>query len=38
MLIGAFGYMTGYDGTFPFVKPGDKYEGVHYLGMRVVSF
>ncbi|XP_050702839.1 protein O-mannosyl-transferase 2-like isoform X2 [Eriocheir sinensis] len=35
MLIGAFGYMTGYDGTFPFVKPGDSYEGVNYLGMRV---
>ncbi|KAK4298489.1 hypothetical protein Pmani_029173 [Petrolisthes manimaculis] len=35
MLIGAFGYMTGYDGTFPFVKPGDSYDGVHYLGMRV---
>ncbi|XP_068203321.1 protein O-mannosyl-transferase 2 isoform X1 [Palaemon carinicauda] len=35
MLIGAFGYLTGYDGTFPFVKPGDSYEGVNYLGMRV---
>uniref|UniRef100_A0A0P4VRA3 Protein O-mannosyl-transferase 2 n=1 Tax=Scylla olivacea TaxID=85551 RepID=A0A0P4VRA3_SCYOL len=35
MLIGAFGYLTGYDGTFPFVKPGDSYEGVSYLGMRV---
>ncbi|XP_076034374.1 protein O-mannosyl-transferase 2 [Oratosquilla oratoria] len=35
MLIGAFGYLTGYDGLFPFVKPGDSYEGVSYLGMRV---
>ncbi|KAK7073628.1 Protein O-mannosyl-transferase 2, partial [Halocaridina rubra] len=35
MLIGAFGYLTGYDGMFPFVKPGDSYEGVNYLGMRV---
>ncbi|XP_063853817.1 protein O-mannosyl-transferase 2-like isoform X3 [Scylla paramamosain] len=35
MLIGAFGYLTGYDGTFPFVKPGDSYEGVSYIGMRV---
>lgn len=35
MMIGAFGYLTGYDGTFPFVKPGDSYEGVNYLGMRV---
>lgn len=36
MLIGAFGYLTGYDGMFPFVKPGDSYEGVNFLGMRVV--
>ncbi|XP_047467872.1 protein O-mannosyl-transferase 2 [Mugil cephalus] len=35
MLIGLAGYMTGYDGTFPFVKPGDKYEHHSYLGMRV---
>ncbi|XP_042883958.1 protein O-mannosyl-transferase 2-like isoform X2 [Penaeus japonicus] len=35
MMIGAFGYLTGYDGMFPFVKPGDSYEGVNYLGMRV---
>ncbi|XP_047741231.1 protein O-mannosyl-transferase 2, partial [Hyalella azteca] len=37
MLIGAFGYMTGYDGAFDFIKPGDKYENVSYVGMRVVS-
>ncbi|MCL4119094.1 UNVERIFIED_CONTAM: hypothetical protein GTU68_019371 [Idotea baltica] len=35
MLIGAFGYLTGYDGAFAFVKPGDKYDGVSYIGMRV---
>ncbi|XP_030298848.1 protein O-mannosyl-transferase 2 [Sparus aurata] len=34
MLIGLAGYMTGYDGTFPFVKPGDKYEHHNYWGMR----
>ncbi|KAJ8290442.1 hypothetical protein GJAV_G00012940 [Gymnothorax javanicus] len=34
MLIGLAGYMTGYDGTFPFGKPGDKYEHHIYWGMR----
>ncbi|XP_027028125.1 protein O-mannosyl-transferase 2 isoform X1 [Tachysurus fulvidraco] len=34
MLIGLAGYLTGYDGTFPFIKPGDKYEHHNYLGMR----
>ncbi|KAF7201947.1 protein O-mannosyl-transferase 2 [Nothobranchius furzeri] len=34
MLIGLAGYMTGYDGTFPFLKPGDKYEHHVYWGMR----
>uniref|UniRef100_A0AAQ5Z4D4 Protein O-mannosyl-transferase 2 n=1 Tax=Amphiprion ocellaris TaxID=80972 RepID=A0AAQ5Z4D4_AMPOC len=34
MLIGLAGYMTGYDGTFPFIKPGDKYEQQNYWGMR----
>uniref|UniRef100_A0A3Q1H5A0 Protein O-mannosyl-transferase 2 n=1 Tax=Anabas testudineus TaxID=64144 RepID=A0A3Q1H5A0_ANATE len=34
MLIGFAGYMTGYDGTFPFIKPGDKYENHNYWGMR----
>lgn len=37
MLIALSGYLTGYDGTFAFEKPGDKYEGVNYVGMRVVS-
>ncbi|KAL1114826.1 hypothetical protein AAG570_007650 [Ranatra chinensis] len=35
MLIALSGYLTGYDGTFPFEKPGDKYENVNYVGMRV---
>uniref|UniRef100_A0A3B4B519 Protein O-mannosyl-transferase 2 n=1 Tax=Periophthalmus magnuspinnatus TaxID=409849 RepID=A0A3B4B519_9GOBI len=34
MLIGLAGYMTGYDGSFPFVKPGDRYEHHNYWGMR----
>uniref|UniRef100_A0A3P8ZLH2 Protein O-mannosyl-transferase 2 n=1 Tax=Esox lucius TaxID=8010 RepID=A0A3P8ZLH2_ESOLU len=34
MLIGLAGYMTGYDGTYPFLKPGDKYEHHNYWGMR----
>uniref|UniRef100_A0A3Q2WZE5 Protein O-mannosyl-transferase 2 n=1 Tax=Haplochromis burtoni TaxID=8153 RepID=A0A3Q2WZE5_HAPBU len=34
MLIGLAGYMSGYDGTFPFIKPGDKYENQNYWGMR----
>ncbi|CAB3387653.1 Hypothetical predicted protein [Cloeon dipterum] len=35
MLIGLSGYLTGYDGQFPFEKPGDVYENVNYLGMRL---
>ncbi|XP_031339515.1 LOW QUALITY PROTEIN: protein O-mannosyl-transferase 2 [Photinus pyralis] len=35
MLIGLAGYVTGYDGTFPFDKPGDKYYNTSYIGMRV---
>ncbi|CAG9860761.1 unnamed protein product [Phyllotreta striolata] len=35
MLIGLSGYLTGYDGTFSFDKPGDKYENTSYLGMRI---
>ncbi|XP_034015477.1 protein O-mannosyl-transferase 2 [Thalassophryne amazonica] len=34
MLIGLAGFMTGYDGTFPFLSPGDKYGGHNYWGMR----
>lgn len=36
MLIGLAGYMTGYDGTYPFLKPGDRYEHHNYWGMRGV--
>ncbi|XP_042201433.1 protein O-mannosyl-transferase 2 [Callorhinchus milii] len=36
MLIGLSGYLTGYDGTFPFKKPGDKYEQHRYYGMRAL--
>lgn len=37
MLIGLSGYLTGYDGNFPFSKPGDDFEDTRYVGMRVVS-
>lgn len=36
MLIGLAGYLSGYDGTFLFQKPGDKYEHHNYMGMRGV--
>ncbi|XP_046577574.1 protein O-mannosyl-transferase 2-like [Haliotis rubra] len=35
MLIGLAGVTTGYDGSFPFAKPGDEYGGTNYVGMRV---
>lgn len=38
MLIGGVGYLTGYNGTFAFEKPGDLYHDHQYLGMRIVSF
>jgi len=37
MFIGAVGYVTGYNGTFPFEKPGDLYHDHNYVGMRAVS-
>lgn len=37
MLIGLSGAVTGYNGTYPFEKPGDKYNGTSYEGMRIVS-
>ena len=37
MLIGGVGYVTGYNGTFPFEKPGDLYHDHNILGMRIVS-
>lgn len=36
MLIGLAGYLSGYDGTFLFQKPGDNYEHHSYMGMRGV--
>ena len=35
MLIGLAGVLTGYDGSFPFSKPGDDYGDTAYVGMRV---
>lgn len=35
MLIALSGKLSGYDGTFPFEKPGDKYDGARYQGMRL---
>lgn len=35
MLIGLSGALTGYNGTYPFEKPGDKYNGTAYEGMRL---
>ncbi|CAN8031907.1 unnamed protein product, partial [Ixodes persulcatus] len=35
MLIGLSGKLTGYNGTFAFGKPGDKYEDHNYAGMRI---
>lgn len=37
MLIGLSGYLTGYNGTYPFEKPGDKYNDTRYEGMRYVG-
>jgi len=37
MLIGLSGYLTGYNGTFAFEKPGDKYNETRYQGMRYVG-
>uniref|UniRef100_A0A336M336 Protein O-mannosyl-transferase 2 n=1 Tax=Culicoides sonorensis TaxID=179676 RepID=A0A336M336_CULSO len=34
MLIGLSGLLTGYNGSYPFEKPGDKYNGTRYEGMR----
>lgn len=35
MLIGLAGRLTGYNGTFPFNKPGDKFGDHNYVGMRI---
>lgn len=36
MLIALSGYMSGYNGSFPFLKPGDDYGDAKILGMRMV--
>ncbi|XP_045776748.1 protein O-mannosyl-transferase 2 [Maniola jurtina] len=35
MLIALSGKLTGYDGTFHFEKPGSKFDGARYEGMRI---
>jgi len=35
MMIAGLGYVSGYNGTHPFEKPGDLYEDHPYMGMRV---
>lgn len=37
MLIGLFGYLDGYNATFPFDKPGDSYQDYPFMGMRGVG-
>jgi dolichyl-phosphate-mannose-protein mannosyltransferase len=38
LLLALAGYVSGYDGTFPFTEPGMKYECLsQYVGMRLVS-
>jgi dolichyl-phosphate-mannose-protein mannosyltransferase len=37
MMIALSGKLTGYNGTYPFDKPSDKYNGTKYEGMRYVS-
>ncbi|XP_044129402.1 protein O-mannosyl-transferase 2 isoform X2 [Bufo gargarizans] len=34
MLIGLAGHVTGYNGSFSFLKPGQSYDGHAYVGMR----
>lgn len=36
MLIGLSGALTGYNGTYPWEKPGEKFNGTAYEGMRIV--
>ena len=37
LIIAIAGVLTGYNGSFEFKEPGQKYEDTPYLGMRVVS-
>ena len=36
MSIAFAGYLSGYNGSFPFDKPGDNYGENNYVGMRLV--
>jgi len=36
MLLALAGWVTGYNGQFPFDKPGDLYGEHRYVGMRAV--
>lgn len=36
MMIGLAGYLSGYNGTFAFEKPGDDYGNTPYMGMRLM--
>ena len=36
MSIAFAGYLSGYNGSFPFDKPGDSYGENSYVGMRLV--
>ena len=35
-MIAVAGVLTGYNGSFEFKEPGQKYEDTPYIGMRVV--
>ena len=37
MLLALAGWVTGYNGEFPFDKPGDLYGEHRYVGMRAVN-
>ena len=38
MMLGGVGLLTGYNGSFPYDKPGDKYDAEStFIGMRTVS-
>ena len=37
MSIAFAGYLSGYNGSFPFDKPGDSYGENSYVGMRLVG-
>ena len=37
MLVGLSGFLSGYNGSFPFSKPGDEYSDDFYVPIRLVS-